>query len=86
MKKFILTKLNGIDEKEYTAYKLQCEETIEALNKEINELKINLDRQRRKISALENDLLMYRDPDNWYDKHKKKLSMIASITLNKKEK
>ena len=86
MKKFILTKLKGIDEKEHIAYKLKCEGIIEALNKKIIELEINLDKQRKKINSLENDLLMYRDPDNWYAKYKKKLSMITSATLNKKEK
>ena len=85
MKKFILTKLKGIEE-EYIAYKLKCEETIDALNKKITELEIDLDKQRKKINSLENDLLMHRDPDNWYEKYKKKLSMIASVTLNRKEK
>ena len=83
MKNFILSKLNGIDEKEYLSYKLQCEETIDKLNKKINELEINLDRQRKKISSLENDLLMYRDPDVWYEKYRNRLSTMASIALVK---
>jgi len=86
MRKFILKLLNAVDIDKYVSNKLQYENAINNLNKKINELEDNLKRQRRKISSLENELLMYKDPDNWYEKHKEKMSIITSAMLNKKDK
>jgi len=88
MKKFILSKLKGVDEKEYVAYKLQCEGAIKSLNSEIKYLEKENKKLNSKITELENELLMYRDPDNWYTAHKDRLSIITSaiVDLNKKDK